>query len=625
MHRSSGQAAPPLPASRRKGGLVLPVLSCRLWTHGRRQPNPGPAQPLDKPQAHPIARWLRAALSGRDSLTLRTLLAVPIGLLAALATTVFRLAIEQTEYVLFGRDGDITELAAALPWYLCLLIPAAGGLVAALFLLWARQREQTDGQQDYMEAVSEGSGRIAPGSTLLRSLSSLASIASGGSIGREGAMVQLAALTGSLSGSRWAEPALLRQMTACGAAAGLASVYHAPLSGAIFVAEIVLGAISVDKLVPLFAAAVSASLLVGALGSDDAPFALVSQAASINAADWLLLAPMALLNGLAAPLFLRLLQAGKAAFRATGLAPTWQMTLGGLLMGLIAVFVPQVCGNGYAPIIDILGGSSAALPLALILLAKVAATACMVGSGAVGGIFTPSLFVGAALGTLCAGMAAQWHWLAHPDTAQLAMIGMAAFMAAVSHAPLMATLMVFEMSMNASLLLPLMAACVMAYTVSRALQPASLYEVLNRRHSRQTAVQAVVRHTMASLLEPAGDNLLPQHTLAQACAIFERSRTRYLYVVDEAGLLLGAVSMHRLAAYLQANPGDAGQAVSLMLEPDFPRLPKDAALDDAWQLFASMPLERLPIVASIEHPQLLGVVTKRAILEQARAFRTLAS
>ncbi|MBV8048949.1 MAG: chloride channel protein, partial [Paludibacterium sp.] len=182
-------------------------------------------------------------------IALNLLFAVPIGILAAGVTGVFRRAIDLSDQALFGSSQDITHIVAQLPSGWRLAVPALGGLLAGI-ILWLVNRRYDKVENDYMEAVSSGDGRIALMPSLLRSLSSLASIVSAGSIGREGAMVQLAALTGSLTGRRWANERQLKLMTACGAAAGLASVYHTPLAGAMFVAEIVLGAITVDLLIP---------------------------------------------------------------------------------------------------------------------------------------------------------------------------------------------------------------------------------------------------------------------------------------------------------------------------------------------------------------------------------------
>jgi CIC family chloride channel protein len=575
-----------------------------------------PIVPNQAPSPHP---WLRLFRPGETGTAV--LIALPIGVLAALVTSLFRWAIDWCDTWLFGSHADITVVMAHLPWGWVLAVPALGGLLAGLPLWWEQRRGVEGGAKDYMDAVTEGDGRIPIQSSLVRSLSSLASIVSAGSIGREGAMVQLAALTGSLSGGRWADTATLRLTTACGAAAGLASVYHTPLAGAMFVAEIVLGSITVDRLIPLFAASVAASFTMHALGNQGAPFALVHSGLALNHADLVLLLPIGLAAGLLAPPFLALLDISRHAFRALSWPLPLRMLAGGLAMGAIAVAVPEVCGNGYAPITAILHGEALSVPLAVVLVAKVAATALIVGSGAVGGIFTPSLFIGAALGSLLAGAALWFPSLPYPDAALLALVGMGAFMAAVSHAPLMAILMVFEMTMDATLLLPLMSGCVIAYTVSRAFRSHSLYAVLNRRHVKLSEVRRLDEATLADLVEPVADNLAPDTTLAEARAMFERMGTRYLYALDEAGGFIGALSLHRLSEQLYRYPDKAGAPVRELIDESFQLLAADCRLPEAWQAFMKTPLERIPVVDDLQHKHLLGVVTKRGLLERIQCLR----
>jgi CIC family chloride channel protein len=562
---------------------------------------------------HALARgpaWLRSGTPAAS-----VCIALPIGILAALVTTLFRMTIEQAGVGLFGTHADITHIMATLARGWRVLIPTAGAALAGV-ILWAAQRSKDPAGQDYMQAVSEGDGRIPMRTTLLRSASSLISIVSAGSIGREGAMVQLAALTGSLAGYSWADTATLRLCAACGAAAGLASVYHTPLAGAMFVAEIVLGSITVDRLIPLFTASVAASLTIAAIGNHDAPFALAHHAQVLDTADLALIVPIGIAAGLLAPPFLALLSRGKTAFGRLPLPLPLRMALGGLLMGLIAIPIPEVCGNGYAPIIAILHGQPLSGPVAAVLCAKMAATILIVGSGAVGGIFTPSLFIGAALGSLVSSALPGIH-----DTTLLSLIGMGAFMAAVSHAPLMAILMVFEMTMNANLLLPLMGGCVIAYTVSRVFRSDSLYSVLNRRHIQLLQARQLEAITLGELLEPVSHNLTPASTLADAQALFGQTRTRYLYVVDDGGKLLGGVSVHRLTARLYQEPMSRTHPVLELCEDAFECLPAACTLRQAWDAFTHTPLERIPVVDTLQNRLLLGTVSKRMLLERIKIWQ----
>jgi len=186
--------------------------------------------------------------------------AAVIGFLGALATIVFRECISGLQILLTGHSGSFVEIAKGLSWQMRVLLPTCGGIVAGGFLVWAK-RVPAGATSDYMEAVAIGDGRIPVRQTLLRSISSLATIASGGSIGREGSMVQLSALCASLAGRLIHFPASrLRLLVACGAAAGITSAYNAPIAGAFFVTEIVLGALVMESFGPVVVASVVANI-----------------------------------------------------------------------------------------------------------------------------------------------------------------------------------------------------------------------------------------------------------------------------------------------------------------------------------------------------------------------------
>jgi CIC family chloride channel protein len=194
------------------------------------------------------------------------LAAIPVGLGAAIVTTLFKMALEGSGIVLFHSHADIVTVFAGLALAWRVVIPTVGGAIAGLLLhVSARiQAANPGGALDYMDAVAGGTGRLPVRVTLLRALSSFCSIVSGSSVGKEGAMIQLAALTGSLFPSGRAldgDNNMRRMLTACGAAAGLATAYHTPLSAAVFVAEVVFGVLAVQRLMPLFLASVAGTVV----------------------------------------------------------------------------------------------------------------------------------------------------------------------------------------------------------------------------------------------------------------------------------------------------------------------------------------------------------------------------
>ena len=186
-----------------------------------------------------------------------------IGVVGALATVAFHEGMALAERLATGHPGSLVSAAEALAPWRRVITPALGGVAAGVFLWLARRVANGRKQSDYLEAIAVGDGRQDVGGTVLRGLSSLCTIGSGGSIGREGAMVQLAAATGSWIGQLGRfDGDDLRLLLACGAAAGFASAYDAALSGAIFIAEIVYGTLAIRRLGPLMVASVVANVTV---------------------------------------------------------------------------------------------------------------------------------------------------------------------------------------------------------------------------------------------------------------------------------------------------------------------------------------------------------------------------
>ncbi|KAF1045959.1 MAG: Voltage-gated ClC-type chloride channel ClcB [Herbaspirillum frisingense] len=537
------------------------------------------------------------------------------GFVGALATIAFRECIALLQSLLTGQNGSFVDIAKGLPWYMRVLLPTCGGVVAGLFLVWAKRTPAGAGG-DYMEAVAIGDGAIPVRNTLLRSLSSLATIASGGSIGREGPMVQLAALCASLVGKFSHFPSSrLRLLVACGAAAGITSAYNAPIAGAFFITEIVLGSLVMESFGPIVVASVVANItmreLPGYRAAYEMPF-------FPEIAGWevLLFVVLGVLAGVLAPQFLRVLEFGKLAFGKLKLPLPVRLGVGGLLVGLISVQVPEVWGNGYSLVNSLLHTSWVWQAVLTLLLVKILATSITVGSGAVGGIFTPVLFVGAAVGFLF-GDAAQALLPFHMSQPfAYAMVGMGAFLAAASNAPLMAILMIFEMTLSYQVVLPLMLSCVVAYVIARSINGRSMYDITLKRH-RDAEERLRLRGThMSELIRPAETVLRENASLEEVSAVFLKYPVKYVYVVDEGERYQGVVALQDITSWLLDKKEPAGRTARDFLRRHFlHEVTPDMSLGEALQLFLDHQGERLPVIANAEDPRLLGVVYKTSLLD----------
>jgi CIC family chloride channel protein len=513
-----------------------------------------------------------------------------VGIAGAMATLGFRAALAQIERLLYGSSGGLVHAAQSVPWWMRLLAPCAGGALAGCVLALGRRLPRT-AQGDYMEAIVLGRGELPVANSLLRALSSACTVASGGAIGREGPMVQLAALTGALLGVWKHMPVARRRLlVACAAAAGLGTAYSAPVAGALFIAEIVLQSLATETLGALLIASVSAHATVAALVGTE-PLYRMAVVPLADTSVLLAAGLLGLLAGVGAPVYLWLLDLAKRAFGAWPAPVPWKFALGGLIVGVISVRVPQVWGNGFSVVNGILQGGWAWQAILLVLVLKVAAVAATTGSGAVGGIFTPTLFVGATSGGLAAYAASALLGHALPVSAGAA-IGMGAFLAASTHAPLTSVLMIFEMTENYALVAPLMLACVLAFSVSRLLRPESIYASSQRAKAATDMRMASAR----DLLRPESITARPGDSIAQVERRLVESRWRHIYVVDAQGLFRGAISMHDLARILKAPHDPDAPWPTDLLQPNYPRLTLEMPLWEVLHVFETHPGERLPVL-----------------------------
>jgi chloride channel protein, CIC family len=537
-----------------------------------------------------------------------------IGFGGALTSIGFRYLTSELHKLMTGSSTPgLVESFTALSWWARLTIPAIGGLLAGLVLFFGMRWRGGVTTADYMEAVVLGDGKISTRRSVVKCLSAMFTIASGGSIGREGPLVQLSSLVASIAGRlrHWSTPRL-RLLVGCGAAAGIASAYNAPIAGALFVAEIVLGSLAMEIFGPLVFSSVIATLTVrGFIGSDPI-YAIPHFELSSN---WEIVpyVVLGLFAGLVAPWFLRLLNASERLAGRVRAPVFLKMLLGGIIVGALAVFHPEVCGNGYKAVNMILAGNWAWQIVAVILLSKVVATAATFGSGAVGGVFTPTLFVGASLGYLFGIAAAHVPAGLTINPSAFALVGMGAFLAATTHAPIMAIIMIFELTLDYQIILPLMLACVVGYYTSVSLEKRSIYsEALKRKGAGDYRYQLAELH-VRDLMKPDPLTVSPTARFAEIGQKFIANRFNYLYVTED-GHFIGAISLHDIKNYLNAPELAELVIAGDILREDIPTIHPTASLNEALDRFTRHMGERLPVVTDQGAHRLVGSLAKTDVI-----------
>lgn len=409
----------------------------------------------------------------------RFLLALLIVALASAGFAVaFRFGLSWWYRAVFDEDNVVRSIAG-LPWWLRLAVPTGGAFVAGMIARWRKAPSQ--GVSNVMEAVVLGHVRLSLRTTMSRVSSSAVAIATGMSIGREGPLIECGGSLGAASG-RWLRTTLdeTRVLVAAGTAAGFAAAYNTPFAAILFVFETIIGIATPAALLPTMTATVIATLVTRALAGAGPIYGYRLFAAEAAHDLWWLLA-LGALGAVAATVFKRVLSQAEAIMERLFAVQPWRATAGGLVVGALAIWLPEVAGNGYEPLNELLDHRMAATALGLLLLAKIIATSASVASGVPGGVFTPMLLVGAACGALWAQFVAAVMPSATPDIGAYALVGMAATTAASIHAPLTAAVMVFELSGDYAIVLPLILATTVSTALSRAMGGESVYEAELRR------------------------------------------------------------------------------------------------------------------------------------------------
>jgi CIC family chloride channel protein len=561
-------------------------------------------------------RLLRAGLTAAKQGQLSGIMfwAALIGICGAFTGVGFRAAVRLVQRLLTGHSTGLVETAELLPWWARIAVPTIGGACAGTLLWIARRFAHRSRNIDYMEAVAVGNGQLGSRAALLQAASSFFTIGSGGSIGREGPLVQLAATVASKIG-QWTKAPVprLRLLVACGAAAGIAAAYNAPIAGALFVAEVVLGSIAMESFGPL----IVASVVSDATSRHFLGYGPVYQVPHINfGAPWelALYALLGVLLGHVAPTYLALLDRARVAFRRLHWSPPWTLALGGLIVGVISVEVPQVWGNGFSVVNDMLNGKIPLELLAVVLVAKLISTSATVGSGAAGGILTPTLFMGAAMGALFGDTVHLIDPHSGSELAAYAVVGMGGFLAATTHAPLTSILLIFEMTLDYEVVLPLMLACVTGHYVARIYRRGeSVYT-----HSLTTKGPGDEEEwhlrQITALIRPPPSVLLRDQPLSAALEENIGRGSPRAYVVDGDKQLVGQLDPASLARELRSQALSPAVTVGQFMEAAPPMLTPEMLLGDALDVFIAHRCKRLPVVSGHWSPVLLGDVARHDVL-----------
>ncbi|UCF21023.1 MAG: chloride channel protein [Gemmatimonadota bacterium] len=546
------------------------------------------------------------------------LLAVALGVLGGFAAIGFRLLIQLVQSVAWRRGTYTLDYLAGLPFWWKIVAPAAGGLLVGLITYRFAREAKGHGVPEVMEAVALRGGRIRPRVVIAKMFASGVSIGSGGSVGREGPIVQIGSALGSTLG-QWlkVDQRRLRTLVGCGAAAGIAATFNAPVAGALFAVEVILGDFGVAQFSPIVISSVSATV-VSHYFLGDFPAFEVPEYSLVHASELFAYAGLGVLAGLAALSFIRSLYSAEDAFDRLKLSPPLKAAIGGALIGAIGIFAPHIFGVGYEAITEAVRGNMVWYFLALLVVLKILAVSITIGSGGSGGIFAPSLFIGAMLGGAVGTVVHNFWPTSTAGAGAYALVGMGALVASATHAPITAILIIFEMTGDYAIILPLMISCIIATLLSTRLQRASIYTLKLLRRGvdihRGRAVNVLQNVPVSDVMRPRFVTLPPGDGLGAVITKFIDHPGSTLFVIDEAGQLEGVITADEIRP-IMSDPAALAELIiaeDVMVEGKFPTVAPDGSLADVMRLLGVYRGE----VPVLEDGRLVGVIWPQDVIER---------
>ncbi len=552
--------------------------------------------------------WIRrrvAELRPRES-QIFLVLALVIGALTGAVVVAFILVTERLGMRLYPAGGA--------PWRR-LLFPVVGSLGIGFLLSRYFPNARGSGVPQTKAALFARDGRITLRTVLGKFFCTSATLASGIPLGREGPSVQVGAGIGSILGRMLGlSTEQVKRLIPVGAAAAIAAAFNTPLAAVLFSLEEIMG----DLHAPVMGAVVLASAtawMVLRVFLGDHPLFKVPQYQLVHPSEFFTYAVLGVVGGGVSALFTKMLLGIRARFLRFPLKTAWfQPLAGGLLVGLIGWFVPQVLGVGYGYVGDALNGSMAFKMMLLLIVLKLITVTTSYASGNAGGIFGPALFIGAMVGGSVGTMAHHWFpdYTANPGA--YALVGMGAVFAGIVRAPMTSVLMIFEMTQDYAVIVPLMIANLISLFVASRLQEEPIYEALAVQDgihlpsadSRQRGMRSV-----AKVMQAAGDSLSGETKVGDVLEHIKSSNLGSWLVIDGRGVI-GVISRTKLQ---EVGADSAEKTLCDVLDPlIFPHVHSDQGLDLALERMGANQIEILPVVNRANVHKLEGIVTLRDVL-----------
>ncbi len=573
-----------------------------------------------------------------------------IGAITAIGAVLFSRGLMRAEHWTEHLQGEMA-------WWMLPAIPMIGALLTGLLVYRFAREAGGHGVPQVLDAIVRKGGKIPARIGFVKVVASICTVGTGGSAGAEGPIVQIGAVTGSVV-ARWlgVPRRHIGTLVGCGAAAGISSIFNAPIAGVFFALEILLRDFSLKTFTPIVIASVFATAMTQViLGDNDAIFYMELPDYVFSVLELPSYIVLGVLCAFGAWTFTMVLERGEDVFDKMRLHPVLKPVLGALMLGVLGIFgmwafaampgneilgsehssIPAFFGNGYSVITHLVAPTSyldgqvvwgAIGVLAFLVVAKILATTFTLASGGSGGVFAPGLFTGAAIGGVFGIVLDKAGLIAEGSSpASYALVGMAAVIAGTTFAPMTAILILFEITREPHVLAPIMLAAIVSTAMTRKLMPDSIYTAKLRRAGVRIGTNrdmSLLRHVPVSSVDHAPlppEPVYASDPLSKLITLHAHHNVPDFPVVDADGKYIGMVTGADMRTALIDREAIPLLLVAELMRSDFPVIKPDEHLDTVMEKFARHEISSLVLVDGFAGEKPLALVTRVKVMARYNA------
>ncbi len=544
------------------------------------------------------------------------ILAILIGTISGVGAYLVKLLIRYSKIIFWGKPILFLHVLDSYPWWQVLLVPAIGGLIVGPIIYYGAREAKGHGVPEVMEAVFLKGGKIRPIVAIVKAVASSLTIASGGPVGREGPIVQIGSGLASTLGQFFKlKESDLKTLVGAGAAAGIAAAFNAPIAGALFSAEIILGNFAITSFAPIIVSSVMGNMVLIAIEGSEKVFKVPVYTMH---SPWEIAIYFALgiIAGVVGVAFIKFLYFSEEKWNALKISEPLKPMIGGLIIGIVALKFPHILGTGYETIDLALQENIFIITALVLIFVKIFVTSTSLSSGSSGGIFAPSLFMGAQTGYFVGKLSSILFPSLHISVGAYALVGMGGVVAGAIQAPLTAIIIIFELTGDYKVILPLMITCIIASLISEVFNEYSIYTLKLKLKGivlrEGVEINVLKKFKVKDVLSYDYIKVERNISVNKLTEIAINAKHNVYNVVDEEGNYLGIITLEHLK-FIMGEKDDFQDLILAIdvLEP-FEPLKEDDNLETAMNLFGRYDIDEIPVV---ENNKIIGVIRRKDIIE----------